>query len=173
MTYEKELHMSGKPAARLSDPTVCPIPGHGPNTISSGSSDVIIEGLGAARLNDTSACGSPITGGVSSTVTINGLNAATVGSVGAHGNSIVAGAGTVFIGDTVISAPVTPVTPMPVYFSDKILLVNAETGKPLPNHAYAVQRANGSLEQGISDEMGYTHLISSNLAENIKLFVQD
>ncbi len=90
--------MSGKPAARITDPTVCPVSGHGTNSMVSGSSDVIFEGLGAARLNDTSACGSAITGGVSSTVFINGFNTATVGSVGAHGNTVTAGASTIIIG---------------------------------------------------------------------------
>lgn len=49
--------MSGKPAARITDPTACPVSGHGTNSLVTGSSDVIFEGLGAARLNDTSACG--------------------------------------------------------------------------------------------------------------------
>ncbi|MBF8163617.1 PAAR domain-containing protein [Pseudomonas mendocina] len=52
--------MSGKPAARLSDPTACPIPGHGTNPIVTGSGDVLFDGLSAARLSDTSACGSAI-----------------------------------------------------------------------------------------------------------------
>lgn len=134
---------------------------------------MIIEGVGAARLSDTSACGSPITGGVSGTVFINGLNAATVGSVGAHGNSVTAGAGTVLIGDTVVAAPFVPVLPMPVYFNDRLQLINQETGKPIANHAYGIQRANGSIEHGVSDDQGFTHMVSSNLAENLKLFLED
>lgn len=39
-----------KPAARVSDPTACPIPGHGTNPIAAGSPDVIIEGLAAAYM---------------------------------------------------------------------------------------------------------------------------
>ncbi|HEJ3114990.1 TPA: Rhs element Vgr protein, partial [Pseudomonas aeruginosa] len=31
--------MSGKPAARLGDPTACPLPGHGSNPIVGGSPD--------------------------------------------------------------------------------------------------------------------------------------
>jgi uncharacterized Zn-binding protein involved in type VI secretion len=92
--------MSGKPAARISDPTSCPIPGHGTNPIAAGSPDVLFDGLSAARLSDPSACGSPISSDVSPTVFINGLNAATVGSVGAHGNTIIAGSGTVIIGSS-------------------------------------------------------------------------
>ena len=32
--------MSGKPAARVTDPTDCPLPGHGSNPIVEGSGDV-------------------------------------------------------------------------------------------------------------------------------------
>ena len=86
--------MSGKPAARVTDPTACPLPGHGTNPIVSGSPDVFFDGLGAARMTDKSACGSPITGAVSGTVFINGLNAATLDSTGGHGNVVVGGSGT-------------------------------------------------------------------------------
>lgn len=43
-----------KPAARVTDPTACPIPGHGTNPIVSGSADVFFDGLAAARKTDTS-----------------------------------------------------------------------------------------------------------------------
>lgn len=77
--------MSGKPAARQTDPTSCPVPGHGTNPIATGSPNVILDNLPAARMTDTSACGSPIVGAVVSTVLINGLPAATLGSTGGHG----------------------------------------------------------------------------------------
>lgn len=41
--------MSGKPAARLTDPTACPVSGHGTNPIAAGSGDVFFDGLAAAR----------------------------------------------------------------------------------------------------------------------------
>ena len=41
--------MSGKPAARVSDPTACPLPGHGTNPIAAGSGDVFFDGLAAAH----------------------------------------------------------------------------------------------------------------------------
>lgn len=165
--------MSGKPAARVTDPTSCPLPGHGTNPIASGSPDVKFDGLAAARMTDKSACGSPITGGVSSTVFINGLNAATKDSTGGHGNVVVGGSGTVIIGDTFVPAPFSGLLPMPVHFSDKIKLIDEGTGEPKPNHGYAIQRADGSFEYGISDSMGFTHAVSSHLAETIKLFLED
>ncbi|WP_230964090.1 PAAR domain-containing protein, partial [Pseudomonas aeruginosa] len=71
--------MSGKPAARVTDPTTCPVPGHGSNPIVQGSPDVVFDGLPAARQGDASACGSPMISAVSSTVLINGLPAVTLG----------------------------------------------------------------------------------------------
>lgn len=94
--------MSGKPAARITDPTACPVPGHGTNPLVDGSPDVFYDSLSAARLGDKSACGSPVTQAVSSTVFINGKPAATLGSVGAHGNTVISGSGTVIIGDVAI-----------------------------------------------------------------------
>jgi len=44
--------MSGKPAARVTDPTACPLPGHGTNPIASGSPNVNFDGLAAARMTD-------------------------------------------------------------------------------------------------------------------------
>jgi uncharacterized Zn-binding protein involved in type VI secretion len=38
------------PAARKSDPSSCPVPGHGTNPIATGSPDVFFDGLPAARL---------------------------------------------------------------------------------------------------------------------------
>lgn len=97
--------MSGKPAARVSDPTACPLPGHGTNPIAAGSGDVFFDGLPAARQGDASACGSALVGDLATTVLINGKPAATVGSVGAHGNKVTAGSGTVIIGNSHTPAP--------------------------------------------------------------------
>ncbi len=41
--------MPGKPAARVSDPSACPLPGHGSNPIVVGSADVFFDGLAAVR----------------------------------------------------------------------------------------------------------------------------
>lgn len=104
--------MSGKPAARQTDPTSCPVPGHGTNPIATGSPNVIFDNLPAARMTDTSACGSPIVGAVVSTVLINGLPAATLGSTGGHGSVIIGGSGSVIIGNSAVAAPFTAPTPL-------------------------------------------------------------
>ncbi|NQD97055.1 hypothetical protein HP532_30805, partial [Pseudomonas sp. CrR25] len=56
--------MSGKPAARVTDPTACPVPGHGTNPITAGSPDVQFDNLPAARQGDPTACGSALAGNV-------------------------------------------------------------------------------------------------------------
>ena len=90
--------MSGKPAARLGDSTVCPLPGHGSTPIAAGSPDVLLDGLPAARLGDPSGCGGTLAAGCSATVLVNGQPAAVVGSVGSHGNAVTSGSTTVTIG---------------------------------------------------------------------------
>lgn len=106
--------MSGKPAARQSDPTTCPIPGHGTPPIQSGSPDVQINSLPAARLGDPANCGQAISGAYSATVFVNGKNAATLGSTLSHGGVIVGGSGNVLIGDTVVTAPFIAPAPLEV-----------------------------------------------------------
>lgn len=106
--------MSGKPAARVSDPTACPVPGHGTNPIVSGSSDVLFDGLSAARQTDSTACGSALAGNVIPNVLINGLPATTIGTVGNHGNVVIAGSGTVIIGMGGGGAAFAPVAPLEI-----------------------------------------------------------
>ncbi|MBI6853690.1 PAAR domain-containing protein [Pseudomonas cichorii] len=101
-----------KPAARISDPTSCPMPGHGAKAVASGSSDVFFDGLAAARQGDTCTCGSALASAVSATVFINGKNAALVGTTGTHGDAVISGSGTVIIGDSHTPAPFIPPTPL-------------------------------------------------------------
>lgn len=101
-----------KPAARKSDPSSCPLPGHGTNPIATGSSDVFFDGLAAARQGDTCTCGSALSSGLSSTVFINGKKAATIDTGGSHGSIVIGGSGTVIIGDT--HTPCTFVPPEPI-----------------------------------------------------------
>lgn len=104
--------MSGKPAARVGDPTACPLPGHGTNPIAAGSADVLFDGVPAARQGDPTACGSALVGNVIPTVLINGLPATTLGTLGSHGNVVIGGSGTVIIGSGHTSAPFTAPAPL-------------------------------------------------------------
>lgn len=97
----------GKPAARQGDMHICPKVEPGPvphvgGPILEGSTDVLINGLPAARVGDAALCVGPadkISSG-SSTVFINGKPAARMGDSCAHGGKIIIGSSNVFIGDT-------------------------------------------------------------------------
>jgi len=88
--------MSAKPAARKGDPTA----DGDNNPIDSGSTDVLFDGLPAAREGDTTECGSELCDQLSSTVLINGKAAVMVDSEGSAGNVVMSGSGTVLIGDS-------------------------------------------------------------------------
>ena len=96
--------MSGKPAARLGDPTQCPQTGHGARAIASGAPNVLFNGKPAARLGDSTTCGSALAGQVIPNVLINGRPAAVLGSTGSHGDAVIAGSGNILIGTTTGSA---------------------------------------------------------------------
>ena len=95
----------GLPAARVTDPHVCPaangpVPHVGGPAIPPCCVNVLIGKLPAARVTDMHTCAGPpapiIMGSL--TVKINGLPAARVGDPTAHGGTIVSGCMTVLIG---------------------------------------------------------------------------
>ncbi len=56
-------------------------------------------------------------------------------------------------------------------FDDRFVLRDAG-GKPIDCAHYAVQRGNGELEYGVTDEQGHTHLLSSTATqENIHVYL--
>lgn len=60
--------VNGRPAARMGDLHVCPIPHHGVTPIITGSLDTITEGRPNARMGDMAGCGAVIVGGSPNTV---------------------------------------------------------------------------------------------------------
>lgn len=164
--------MSGKPAARVSDPTACPLPGHGTNPIAAGSGDVFFDGLAAARQGDASACGGAMSGGLATTVLINGKPAATVDSVGTHGNKVTAGSGTVIIGNSHSPAPFVPPVPVVMPGFDEQFVLTDTAGKPMANSHYLLVREDGSEEEGVTDDQGLTHRVSRHKnAEKIDIYI--
>ncbi|MBA1232768.1 hypothetical protein G7013_24265 [Pseudomonas viridiflava] len=167
--------MSGKPAARVTDPTACPLPGHGTNPIVAGSGDVFFDGLPAARQGDASACGGAMSGGLATTVLINGKPAATVDSVGTHGNKVTAGSGTVIIGNS--HTPAAFVAPLPVDikwpFNQHFVVRNPRTGAPVSERPYILRTASGKEVKGVTDAQGRTGDIASHLAESVTLIIEE
>jgi uncharacterized Zn-binding protein involved in type VI secretion len=94
----------GQPAARITDPVVCPavtvlVP-HVGGPIAAGAPTVLIGSLMAARLGDVTTCVGPpgVIAAGSATVLIAGQPAARMGDVAGHGGTIAAGCPTVLIG---------------------------------------------------------------------------
>lgn len=96
-------------AARKGDQHACPQTGHGVNGIATGSPNVFINGVPAARIGDSTSCGANIISG-SSSVFINGLPAAIMGSATSHGGVLISGSGNVLIGDQAPMSESNPTT---------------------------------------------------------------
>ncbi|WP_313116456.1 PAAR domain-containing protein [Ectopseudomonas guguanensis] len=163
--------MSGKPAARLGDPTACPIPGHGTNPIAAGSPDVLFDSLPAARMGDASACGGAMAGALIPNVLINGKPAAVLGSVGSHGNVVVGGSGTVIIGTSGGGAEFIAPTALIAQFDERFQLLMPD-GEPYRNQKYLLLRESGAQEEGVTDEQGLTHLVAPHgKSERVEIYL--
>ncbi|AAO58079.1 PAAR domain-containing protein [Pseudomonas syringae group genomosp. 3] len=152
-----------KPAARITDPTNCPMPGHGTKAIASGSPNVFFDGLAAATKGDTCTCGSILDSAVSSTVFINGKNAALVGTFGTHGDIVIGGSGTVIIGDSHTPAPFIP--PLPILlkktYGHAFSIVDSETGQPLAGRNFTAT-VDGQKITGVTDRAGVASVKTSS-----------
>jgi uncharacterized Zn-binding protein involved in type VI secretion len=170
--------MAGKPAARVTDPTVCPIPGHGSNPIVAGSPNVLFDGLPAARMGDPTGCGSSLVGAVIPTVLINGKPATTIGTVGSHGNPVVAVSGTVIIGVSGGGAVFSGITALANHlvqnvFDEKILLVDPASAEPIADYPYFAITSDGTRYSGRTDAQGNTQRMPTTQASDISMFWGD
>lgn len=152
--------MSGKPAARLGDPSACPVPGHGTNPIAAGSPNVLFDSKPAARMGDASACGGALSGNVIPTVLINGKPATTIGTVGNHGNVVVEGSGTVLIGTSHSPASFIEPLGLPGFF-DEFFVIQDDSGNPITNYGYRIVTATGEVHEGVTDGEGRTAVINT------------
>ena len=148
--------MSGKPAARVSDPTTCPVPGHGTNPIASGSPDVFFDGLPAARVGDTCTCGQALSGEFVRTVFINGRNAMTLDGTTDHGGVVIGGSGSVIIGNTHTPAPFIPPLPIVGEALVDFTAISAVDDEPIALQAYELETAESRRVKGQTDPQGTT-----------------
>lgn len=143
-----------KPIARLSDLDACPRPGHGTNPTTSGSPDVLFNGLPALRVGDSTACGDTVTEGIGS-ILINGRPVAFLGSATAHGGMIITGSGDVLVGTQSTPAPFTPPEILPRH-SEQYQLFDEHGGQPVEGMLYCVECADGQRLVGYTDANGNT-----------------
>lgn len=148
-----------KPAARLSDKNDCPKTGHGVNPTVTGSPDVLINGLAALRVGDSTACGDTVTQGIGN-ILVNGKPIAFLGSATAHGGVIITGSGDVLVGTQHAPAEFVPPIAMPGVCNCKLQL-SAPNGQPYSNLPYRVTLADGSVQKGTTDATGTTQAITT------------
>jgi uncharacterized Zn-binding protein involved in type VI secretion len=73
--------------------------------------------------------------------------------------------------ETTGGAVVFSSAPSPI-FEERFRILDRETGDPLASFEYAIERANGEIEYGVTDESGHTHLLSSTAnAESIQIYI--
>ena len=59
----------------------------------------------------------------------------------------------------------------PIDYDEKFQLLDTHTGEPLANAEYAIERANGDVEHGVTNANGYTHRLSmTDSAEEINIY---
>jgi uncharacterized Zn-binding protein involved in type VI secretion len=62
--------------------------------------------------------------------------------------------------------------PSSIDFDDRFKLFDASANRPLADMEYAILRANGEIEHGITDGGGHTHLLSSTIeSEDVHIYV--
>ena len=147
------------PAGRLSDLNACPLPGHGRNPTTSGSVNVLINGLPALRVGDSTACGDAVTQGIGS-IMVNGQPIAHLGSATAHGGVIVSGSGDVLVGTQHSTAGFIPLTPILAH-SEQYQLVDELSGEPVEGMLYCIDTSDGQRVFGHTNGAGQTERVCS------------
>src|SRR5690606_3573126 len=132
-------------------PTACPKTGHGNNPITSGSPDVLFDGLPAARQGDPTGCGSALTGDLIANVLINGKPVATLDSLGDHGNVVIGGSGSVIIGNTPVPAPFSPLAALNLQPAAESQALDTPTSR----HSPAPQRPGPSQALALDEKAGH------------------
>ena len=57
-------------------------------------------------------------------------------------------------------------------FDDRFVLLDEETGEPAAFTEYAVERENGTIEHGVTNDRGETHIVSATTQpEKIKIYI--
>ncbi|MHA6855820.1 hypothetical protein ACQUK4_10895, partial [Ralstonia pseudosolanacearum] len=75
------------------------------------------------------------------------------------------------MGLTADGKPLVAASPASV-FDDRFQILDASTGEPIANAEYAIERANGEVEHGITDQHGRTHLLTATeQAEVVRIYV--
>ncbi len=152
--------------------------GYPPTAIITGSGDVFIDGLPAARVGDALAPHAKpkhplhprqIASGSSTVLVNNKPLAITGGEVNCGG--VVMGSGSVIVGD--IATPTSSPANITDLFDEAFVLRNEVTGEPMAEVEYRIVRADGKIEYGKTDVQGHTHIVSASEEETISIEIRE
>jgi uncharacterized Zn-binding protein involved in type VI secretion len=156
----------GKAAAGVGHRVTCP-KCSGSHVIVEGAVNATMMGIRIAVEGMRTSCGAIlIASQITDTIEVGG------GSEPAASPVQAAGAGQ--LGTAVVNglAATNAVSAKDSVFNDYYVLVDVETGAILAHTEYAIVRASGEIEHGVSDAEGKTHLLSSTTeAEEVDIYV--
>jgi type VI secretion system secreted protein VgrG len=58
-------------------------------------------------------------------------------------------------------------------YDQAFVVTSKQTGKPMPYEKYRIVRADGSVEPGVTDQDGLTHVVAAAEAEAIRIELGD
>lgn len=144
----------GKPIAGRGHKVYCPLC-KGDFPIIEGASNHFFGAIGTAVEGMKTACGATLIASQHAATIDAGPSAATHQS--RHASN---------------AAQSTNSAPPQLSFDDKYVLIDEDSDTPLQATEYAIRRANGAIEFGITDAVGHTHLLSATAqAESIDIYI--
>ncbi|WP_081547913.1 PAAR domain-containing protein [Chromobacterium haemolyticum] len=145
----------GKPVALYGDSVSCPQQGHVNCVIVEGDLTWIVNGKGVALEGHKVSCGATLISTMPE-----------VGRSYESSDSSVSGVG---VGAALAATGATLLQ----MFNEKFQIMDEVSGLPLANHQYAIVRADGKVEHGVTDDEGHTHLTKATVeSEELSIFLE-
>lgn len=159
-----------KPAATLGDKHICPIHGHRPSTIMSGSGLLSVSGKPTACVGDKVGCGATIIEGAPVAMA-GGQLVAFLGSKTSHGGTIVSGDSALML--DIGKAQVVSMIKEKI-FDEAMLSTNLQTGEAIADYPYLIETSQGKHIFGHTDANGNIPRYSTgDKSEVLKIFFGD
>ncbi|WP_084087662.1 PAAR domain-containing protein [Aerolutibacter daejeonensis] len=160
VAVSSQTFIDGKPVARLGDKVVCP-QCKGTFPVAAGDPTLIIDGQPVARHGDKTACGATL---------LSGQARVFVDAGGSSPSSVRGGSGATGSPGLLRTAPT--VAPDGEY--DEAFVLQSElTGVPLANRRYRIIREGGSIETGVTDDNGRTHVVRTERPERVDVQLEE
>ena len=154
--------IDGTPVARVTDQATCPRH-KGAYPIVDGDSTLIVDGQPVALHGSSLACGCKVLSAQQVRVFV---DAGGGGGAGGAARAVVTAKSSA-AAQTLASATSDG------GYDEAFVLRSSLTGKPLANRNYRIFHANGSVENGVTDAGGATHLVHSDCCEQLKIELEE